>query len=271
MQNRKPLLFVVAAVTALVLAVWLLAPGTAEDPDQVDIREPRDAGPGQIRPASVKRLPGSEAPNQPTPSARSEGSPQEQPVDEAASDRPPPASPAEEGLFALADASGKSVVRCPLEDFPDGFQPLADDVVVDGTVTRMVTPNTDDGPGPFTVYTGDTPFMMITTGAFPGTIGSCAITPAGENFGMQVTPEVFEQLGEDIDDARLDTLDDADDDMHPAQVALDDPDLSDGARAWLHDQLDAVMSEGEAVLERPTTNAEVLEAMDGVVVDPDED
>ncbi len=272
MQTTQKRITGAVAISILVLSAVLVGlfwsvGGERSGPSPTSPESPSPEGSDSRRVTSLSTPSASDAPSTTEPKANPAPDDAE-PTEE--SDRPPPASPEEEGLFALADASGESVVRCPLDAFPEGFRPAVDDVVVDGVLTRMITPNQGDDPE-FTVFPEEPPFMLTTTGAFPGTIGTCSISPGGDDFALLFSPEQAANLGNDVDDVALDALDDADDDMHPAQVALDDPALSDGARAWLQARLDADVRHGEAVLVDPTDPDDVLDAVNGVVVEPDAD
>jgi hypothetical protein len=261
------------ALAAVVLALGLLALIALLLPGGPEADPPEATASDQTEAPAVRRVTKPDAPtpaDRPAEDERIASTPTEGPDEERAPERPPPESPEEEGLFALADASGESVVRCPIDAFPDGFEPAPDDVVVDGVLTRMVRANTGDGPE-LTMFTDDPPFMLTTTGAFPGRIGTCSITPAAEGFTLEMSPDVAAGVGADVDDARLAAMDDADDEMHPAQVALDDPELSDAAKAWLQARLDDAVEQGEAVLENPTNSEDVLDAINGVVVEPGTD
>lgn len=185
-------------------------------------------------------------------------------VDTAEPAAPPqprvPLSPAEEGLFAWADATAMSVIRCRLDQFPEGFELEKDDVVSGDILTRMVTPNEVGKPNS-TVHLGDHGYVESRSGAYVGTIGECTITVQDEPIQLNISPEQLASLAEQINEEKAVVLDDVDDTMHPIQVALDAPDLSPEARAWLVAKLATIEAEALDVQATPRTGAALEDAL----------
>ena len=162
-----------------------------------------------------------------------------------------PTSPAEEGLFAWADATGMAVIRCPLAQLPEGFEPLDDDVVTDGTVSRMVSPNDTPGWSAGIVHLGERGYVESHRGAFVGAVGECRITLEDEPIQIRFTPEQLAALAASVNEEHSTVLDDVEDTMHPLQVALETPGLSPPARAWLTAKLAATEADAADVEAAP--------------------
>lgn len=182
-------------------------------------------------------------------------------------DRKPPTTPEQEGLYALIDASGEALARCSLADFPENAELPTDHVVVDDQVYFGIEPtNRIDHPdGSFTFEGHNTMHLAAEGGyslavsvALPGAgPGPCRVTPMslGEDFQLKNT----EGIAASFKQQATARLDDAEDAMLPAQVALDTPGLSDGARAWLEDRLDDTVDDAEET-EQATDLPEQIEA-----------
>jgi len=168
-------------------------------------------------------------------------------------ERPPPSSPAEEGLYALADAAGEAVIRCDLSgvDVPDNLFDNA--VLEDDQLTMGVPPNDGSGTEGIKAFLGpDGQGVSVHySDAFVGGIGGCRVQPMKIKM-PSAAPLKVEDLGVTLDEVAEQIevkLDDVDEEMNPIQVALETPGLSDGARAWLEDRLDDGVRSDEAALD----------------------
>lgn len=166
-------------------------------------------------------------------------------------ERPPPPTPAMEGLYALADAGGQALTKCALDAFPEGAAYPTPSVEHDGhvwfPVEAAASKEREDGTiemASSTVhFAGDPAYSIQVDAALPGMgPGRCTIR-ASE--GMVLSAEEMAFVMGKVAEQATETLDEAAEAMDPAQVALDTPGLSEEAKAWLQEHLEETVELAE--------------------------
>ena len=181
---------------------------------------------------------------------------------EGVADRPAPISPAEEGLFALADASGRTVARCAIADYPEGttFSDGDDQVVTDQFVTFLVDPSSD---GPGFLMSINPPYLQQISDAEIGGMGRCTISEFEPGELTVSAPDIasidFEARAEEKNVQTEQVIKDVEEEMLPEQVALDTPGLSPAARQWLLERITDREDKALEEEERPATPEQLLE------------